>query len=150
MDSRGLEMGVGKAGKYAAHAHRNMVDVMFAPEAIHCGEPGSAEHISGSLLIALPGTWFGPIVTGDFFFTKFYCSERHTGVPDKIVDRRLLGEEAGMPANGLIVARGMAAVLLPLFRPGYRHAAVSGTQIQLGPDGLSCRFGAADTLLVTG
>ena len=150
MDSHGLEMGVGKAGRYAAHAHRHVVDVMFAPAGIHCGEPGSAKRVSGSMLIALPGTWFGPIVTGDFFFAKFYCDERHIGVPDKVVDRRLLEEAAAMSAKGLIVAQGTAATLLPFFRPGRRPDASSGIDIRLGENILSCRFGEAETLLVAG
>jgi hypothetical protein len=148
MNSHGLEMGVGRSGQYAAHAHRNMVDVMFAPEGIRCGDPGSAGYVSGTLLIALPGTWFGPVVTGDFFFIKFYCDQRRTGVPDKIVDRRYLDKDVNMPVKGVMVGQGTAAALLPIFRPGYSDGADSSTEISLTTDSLSCRFGESDTLLV--
>src|SRR5216684_6875553 len=123
METHGIEMGIARSGRYAAHAHRNMADIIFAPKGLCSGDLGAPGYMSGSLLAALPGTWFGPVVASDFFFVKFYCDQRRTGIPDKIIDRRLLNEGSNETQGGLVVAQGLATLQLPIFRPGHRHEA---------------------------
>jgi hypothetical protein len=149
MGTHGVEVGIARSGRYAAHAHRNMADIIFAPKGLSSGEPGSPGYVSGSLLVALPGTWFGPVVASDFFFVKFYFDQHRTGVPDKITDRQLLTEGSNEAPGGLVVAQGMATMQLPIFRPGHQHEADAVAEIHLGPDGLSCRFPGSDALTVT-
>lgn len=148
METHGLEMGIARGGRYSAHAHRNVADIIFAPNGMCSGEPGSPGYMSGSLLVALPGTWFGPVVAGDFFFVKFYCDQHRTGLPDKIIDRQLLDEGANGASSGLMIAQGLATVQLPMFRPGYPRTAEAIARISLVAEGLSCTFPGSDCLIV--
>lgn len=148
MGTHGVEMGIARGGQYSAHAHRNMADVIFAPGGMHSGAPDSPGYMSGTLLVALPGTWFGPVVSADFFFVKFYCSKHRTGVPDKISDYRLLDVGSNGSLNGLMIARGSAILRLPIFRPG-RQQADDVAEIHLRPDGLLCKFPGPDVIMVT-
>lgn len=148
METHGVEMGFARGGQYSAHAHRNLVDIMFAPGGMGSGEPGDPGYVSGSLLIALPGTWFGPVAAADFFFVKFYCDPCRTGVPDKIIDRRFVNEGSRVAASGLIATQGPATIQLPIYRPGHQHGPAPVAEIRSLPERLTCKFPNGDVLIV--
>jgi hypothetical protein len=149
MADHGLEMGIGRSGSYVAHAHRNLADILFAPKGLRSGSTGSSRYASGSLLAALPGTWFGPVTTDNFFFIKFYCDKNLSGVPDKIVNPGEMDKKFGVASGGLMVAHGSVVLRLPIFRPGRQDEATGTAEICLTTDGLSCQFPGHDVLIVT-
>jgi hypothetical protein len=148
METHGLEMGFAKGGLYSAHAHRNLVDVVFAPGGMEVGLLGSGENLSGTLLVALPGTWFGPVRAADFFFIKFYRDQKRVGVPDKVIEGSSQAGDIDISSGGLIVAQSSAVFLVPFFNP--RHPSNVGTtaEILLTDGDLLCRFGGSSALLV--
>ena len=87
----GFEMGVGRAGVYAAHAHRGFTDVAFAPGGMTIHAESGPQ--VGLLHFTNPGCWFGPIeFHSDFWFAEFFQSEGdRCAVPDKITDRSEVG-----------------------------------------------------------
>jgi hypothetical protein len=147
MAVHGIEMGVGRSGYYAAHAHRNMVDVIFSPDGMRSSDPSSRGFVSGSLLVALPGTWFGPVISGNFFFIKFYCYKNRSGVPDKIDEPTELEQGTGGTLYGLMVAQGLAMLRLPLFRH-CQHEVADTAEFCLTGSVLECQLSDMPALMV--
>lgn len=85
--SHGYEMGVGRAGEYAAHAHRGFTDIAFAPGGMRVR--GCGGWLAGSVHITAPGHWFGPLeFLSGFWFIKFFESASAVcSVPDKVIER---------------------------------------------------------------
>lgn len=78
LERNGLEMGFGRAGSYARHAHRHFVDFIFSPWGL------TLDGTSCQAVLAQPRTPFGPLECGDFFFTKFLLGGPPYSIPDKV------------------------------------------------------------------
>lgn len=142
MASHGYEMGVGPAGGYAPHAHRNLVDVLFSPDGMVVLASSATVPLAGRLMVAPPGAWYDPKELGAFWFLKFYTDPARIGVPDKIL------VDDGSHDGPVSVAGGAFATD---FR--YVHPERSGRErrltISLGPAGTRCEVRLDGEVVVT-
>jgi hypothetical protein len=148
MDSHGYELGFAAGGEYAPHSHRNLIDLVYAPTGLELPGLTAGRPAAGRLLIVFPGTWFGPVRVGDFFFLKFYEDAGSTEVPDKVTDPH--AHRAAFPRErSTLVLDGPASLALPFHRPTGPSTAASGTaRIELGPGGLTVDWGPAGSLSI--
>lgn len=86
MRERPYETGVGRAGVYAPHAHRALVDVIYSPTGVEV-QMGDGTIRRPRLVAVPPGSPLLAIAPGDFWFIKFYPNLSSTEIepPDKYV-----------------------------------------------------------------
>jgi hypothetical protein len=129
----GCEWGVGRAGRYPAHAHRGLTDVLFSPGGLLIRTAGGT--CRSTFFACSPGSWFDPVQLADFCFVKFFQTARDAtvAVPDKVTDPAATGDPggAGPPARSLAADSGL--VSYPFFDVRHRTAARISFAVRSAP-----------------